>query len=66
MTGHRMNIKMRVAGTQTDMTNDTINQAWNIVQNFEKIQEYWKKKDRQRYWLIGVTLGILIVKQLWR
>ena len=66
MTGHRMNIKMRDAGTQTDMTNDTINQAWNIVQNFEKIQEYWKKKDRQRYWLIGVTLGILIAKQLWR
>ena len=48
------------------MTNDTINQAWNIVQNFEKIQEYWKKKDRQKYWLIGITLGILIAKQLWR
>ena len=66
MTGQRMNIKMRDASTQTDMTNDTINQAWNIVQKFEKIQEYWKKKDRQRYWLIGVTLGILIAKQLWR
>ena len=66
MTGQRMNIKMRDASTQTDMTNDTINQAWNIVQNFEKIQEYWKKKDRQRYWLIGITLGILIAKQLWR
>ena len=52
--------------TQTDVTNETIDQAWNIVSNFEKIQKNWERKDRQKYWLIGVTTVILIVRQLWR